>query len=422
MCTNCGCNSCNECNECSGQYSSNCKPILDVNCLPTLGRTSRHYLYRTPDSKLWYANANCTAWLELTRDEAKETNQLNVLLDLTNRVIEVEQALKAKKDEKPSDKEDKPTDKDKTLSEALEALKKELEGKASVTGLEEVNKAVQKLSDALNAKEDKDTIYDDSEIKKALEEVKATVAKLETKEDKDTIFDPSGLEAKVTSVETRLTTLESKEDNDKQTLSIDGKEVSISGGNTITLPEESDPLFKKIMTGAFQGYTEGLTDFDVWANSTLQSLNSMITGALEEIDTIKQNNKFRVASIEKEWTLEDFIGKVTIPFKDGVSFPYSDPDFVSWSFYVCGLDEEFSDSNIYASNRLFNNASVTSLSVLSGSEPILQDGGLYLEFSNLESGLQSMSNDYIASTTDEEKRATNKKLKLVMKLVKIVED
>ena len=109
MCTNCGCNSCNECNECSGQYSSNCKPILDVNCLPTLGRTSRHYLYRTPDSKLWYANANCTAWLELTRDEATETNKLNVLLDLTNRVIEVEKALKAKNDEKPSDKEDKDT-------------------------------------------------------------------------------------------------------------------------------------------------------------------------------------------------------------------------------------------------------------------------------------------------------------------------
>lgn len=201
MCTNCGCNSCNECNECSGQYSSNCKPILDVNCLPTLGRTSRHYLYRTPDSKLWYANANCTAWLELTRDEATETNQLNVLLDLTNRVIEVEQALKAKKDEKPSDK-------DKTVSEALEALKKELEGKASVTGLEDVNKAVQKLSEALNAKEDKDTIYDDAEIKKAINDLKDTVAKLETKEDKDTVFDPSGLEAKVTSVETRLTTLE----------------------------------------------------------------------------------------------------------------------------------------------------------------------------------------------------------------------
>lgn len=210
MCTNCGCNSCNECNECSGQYSSNCKPILDVNCLPTLGRTSRHYLYRTPDSKLWYANANCNTWLELTRDRATETNQLNVILDLTNRVIEVEQALKASKEEKPSDNSNKPTEKDSTLSEAVEALKNELKDKASVTGLEDVNKAVQKLSDALNAKEDKDTIYDDSEVKKAIEDIKATVAKLETKEDKDTVFDPSGLEARLTALETKNKSLEDR--------------------------------------------------------------------------------------------------------------------------------------------------------------------------------------------------------------------
>ena len=210
MCTNCGCNSCNECNECSGQYSSNCKPILDVNCLPTLGRTSRHYLYRTPDSKLWYANANCNTWLELTRDRATETNQLNVILDLTNRVIEVEQALKASKEEKPSDNSNKPTEKDSTLSEAVEALKNELKDKASVTGLDEVNKAVQKLSDTLNAKEDKDTIYDDSEVKKAIEDIKATVAKLETKEDKDTVFDPSGLEARLTALETKNKSLEDR--------------------------------------------------------------------------------------------------------------------------------------------------------------------------------------------------------------------
>lgn len=210
MCTNCGCNSCNECNECSGQYSSNCKPILDVNCLPTLGRTSRHYLYRTPDSKLWYANANCNTWLELTRDRATETNQLNVILDLTNRVIEVEQALKASKEEKPSDNSNKPTEKESTLSEAVEALKNELKDKASVTGLEDVNKAVQKLSDALNAKVDKDTIYDDSEVKKAIEDIKATVAKLETKEDKDTVFDPSGLEARLTALETKNKSLEDR--------------------------------------------------------------------------------------------------------------------------------------------------------------------------------------------------------------------
>lgn len=263
MCTsgNCGCNSCNECNECSGQYSSNCKPILDVNCLPTLGRTSRHYLYRTPDSKLWYANANCTAWLELTRDEATETNQLNVLLDLTNRVIEVEQAIKAKKDEKTSDKEDKPAEKDNTVSEAVEALKKELKDKASVTGLEEVNKAVQKLSDALNAKVDKDTVYDDSDVKQ------------------------------------RLTTLENKSDNDKQTLTLTGRNLSISNGNEVELPEETDPLFKKIMIQSFTGYTEGATDFNVWAQSTLFNLKLLVDNLSEETETLKQKNEALEARI-----------------------------------------------------------------------------------------------------------------------------
>lgn len=349
MCTNCGCNSCNECNECSGQYSSNCKPILDVNCLPTLGRTSRHYLYRTPDSKLWYANANCTAWLELTRDEATETNKLNVLLDLTNRVIEVEKALKAKKDEKPSDKDDKPTEKDNTLSEAIEALKKELKDKASVTGLEEVNKAVQKLSDALNAKEDKDTIYDDSEVKKAINDLKATVAKLET-----------------------------KEDNDKQTLSIEGKVITISNGNSITLPEETDIL--------------------------------------------RQINRFKVASIEKEWTLDDFSGKEVIPFKDGVSFPYGEADFVSWNFYVCGLEENFGDEgSLYASDSPFYQGSITDLGNIFGSNPILQQDGVYIENNHTEQGITDFLREYTNATTEEDKKSLNKKLKLTMRLIKIVD-
>lgn len=342
MCTNCGCNSCNECNECSGQYSSNCKPILNVNCLPTLGRTSRHYLYRTPDSKLWYANANCTAWLELTRDEATETNKLNILLDLTNRVIEVEKALKAKKDEKPSDKDDKPTEKDNTLSEAIEALKKELKDKASVTGLEEVNKAVQKLSDALNAKEDKDTV-----------------------------FDP-------TAIETRLTALESKEDNDKQTLSINGKVITISNGNSITLPEETDIL--------------------------------------------RQINRFKVASIEKEWTLDVFSVKEVIPFKDGVSFPYGEADFVSWNFYLCDLEENFGDEgSLYASDSPFYQGSIKDLGEIFGSNPILQQDGVYVESNHIEQGITDFLREYTNATTEEDKKSLNKKLKLTMRLIKIVD-
>ena len=73
--------------------------------------------------------------------------------------------------------------------------------------------------------DDKDTIsvaYDDTALK---ERVKA----LEAKEDKDTVYDDSALTARVTS-------LEAKEDSDKQTLTLTGNELSISNGNSVTLP------------------------------------------------------------------------------------------------------------------------------------------------------------------------------------------
>lgn len=73
--------------------------------------------------------------------------------------------------------------------------------------------------------DDKDTIsmaYDDTALK---ERVKA----LEAKEDKDTVYDD-------TEVKNRLTALEAKEDSDKQTLTLTGNELSISNGNSVTLP------------------------------------------------------------------------------------------------------------------------------------------------------------------------------------------
>lgn len=73
--------------------------------------------------------------------------------------------------------------------------------------------------------DDKDTIsmaYDDTALK---ERVKT----LEAKEDKDTVYDDSALTA-------RVTALESKEDSDKQTLTLTGNELSISNGNSVTLP------------------------------------------------------------------------------------------------------------------------------------------------------------------------------------------
>ena len=73
--------------------------------------------------------------------------------------------------------------------------------------------------------DDKDTIsmaYDDTALK---ERIKA----LEAKEDKDTVYDDSALKA-------RVEALEAKENSDKQTLTLTGNELSISNGNSVTLP------------------------------------------------------------------------------------------------------------------------------------------------------------------------------------------
>lgn len=97
--------------------------------------------------------------------------------------------------------------------------------------------------------DDKDTIsmaYDDTALK---ERVKA----LEAKEDKDTVYDDSALTA-------RVTTLESKEDNDKQTLTLTGNELSISNGNSVTLPVGVGKEF--IVTSDTEGVVVTKTEAD----------------------------------------------------------------------------------------------------------------------------------------------------------------
>lgn len=97
--------------------------------------------------------------------------------------------------------------------------------------------------EALEAKPDKDTVYDDTALSArvtALENkpssasyddtaLKERVKALEAKEDKDTVYDDSALKS-------RVEALEAKEDSDKQTLTLTGNELSISNGNSVTLP------------------------------------------------------------------------------------------------------------------------------------------------------------------------------------------
>ena len=161
---------------------------------------------------------------------------------------------------------------------------------------------------ALEAKEDKDTVYDDTELKgrvTALEEkvdkdtvyddteVKNRLTALEAKEDKDTIYDDSDLKEQVSDLgssvasalhdiseirvnnESRFNALENKEDNDKQTLSLEGNTLSISNGNSVTLPVGVGKEF------AVTSDTEGVTVTKSEAEGTI-TYNVNMDNALDK--------------------------------------------------------------------------------------------------------------------------------------------
>lgn len=79
--------------------------------------------------------------------------------------------------------------------------------------------------EALEKKPDKDTVYNDSDLKEQVNDLGSSVA--------SALHDIS--EIRVNN-EQRLNTLESKMDNDKQTLSLEGNTLSISNGNSVELP------------------------------------------------------------------------------------------------------------------------------------------------------------------------------------------
>lgn len=95
--------------------------------------------------------------------------------------------------------------------------------------------------------DDKDTLtvaYDDSNLRSRVEA-------LEAKPDKDTVYDDTALSARVTALENKpssasyddtelrnkITALEAKADKDEQELQLEGKVLSITNGNSVTLPD-----------------------------------------------------------------------------------------------------------------------------------------------------------------------------------------
>lgn len=99
--------------------------------------------------------------------------------------------------------------------------------------------------EALEKKPDKDTVYNDTELKEQVNDLGSSVA--------SALHDIS--EIRVNN-EARFKALESKEDNDKQTLSLEGNTLSISNGNSVELPTPTIPTIKPTkVTSDSQGVT-----------------------------------------------------------------------------------------------------------------------------------------------------------------------
>ena len=99
--------------------------------------------------------------------------------------------------------------------------------------------------EALEKKPDKDTVYNDTELKEEVHDLGSSVA--------SALHDIS--EIRVNN-EARLKALENKEDNDKQTLSLEGNTLSISNGNSVELPTPTIPTVKPtVVTSDSQGVT-----------------------------------------------------------------------------------------------------------------------------------------------------------------------
>lgn len=139
--------------------------------------------------------------------------------------------------------------------------------------------------------DDKDTIsmaYDDTALK---ERIKA----LEAKEDKDTVYDDSALTA-------RVTALEAKEDSDKQTLTLSGNELSISNGNSVTLPVGVGKEF--VVTSDTEGVVVTKTEADATTTYNVNLDNALDkyykkaeTYTKKEVDNLLTNQENKATDL-----------------------------------------------------------------------------------------------------------------------------
>lgn len=167
---------------------------------------------------------------------------------------------------------------------------------------------------ALETKPDKDTVYDDTELKGKVEALTTRVttdesaqaikdnaqdAEIQALKAKDAELAKSitdnkaDADTKVQGLDTRLQAIEAKEDSDKQTLSLTDHTLSISNGNSVELPKYDDTVVKAKNTEQdeeLKALKEKTKSFLTGASVTRQG--NVITLTYTNIDGTSTNLEF----------------------------------------------------------------------------------------------------------------------------------
>ena len=157
--------------------------------------------------------------------------------------------------------------------------------------------------EALEKKPDKDTVYNDSDLKEQVNDLGSSVA--------SALHDIS--EIRVNN-EQRLSALESKEDKDKQTLSLEGNTLSISNGNSVELPTATASTAKPTkVTSDSQGVTVTHTETED-ANTYNVNINGALDNYYDKSKTYTKEEVNGLITKQEEKATDITVYKTT--FKD----------------------------------------------------------------------------------------------------------
>lgn len=203
------------CYSCGGNPNTFCRDctypkdtwIAPVDKLPDTFMGDFDHLFRTPDGNLYALSPDRTRWIRVNGEAGNSTSYNDT--ELKKRIT----ALEGRTD---------------NFVSGIGVSREGGKVKLTYTFIDGTHKEVE-----FEDKDTKSIAYDDSALK-------ARVSALEGRQDRDTVYDDTALKA-------RVKALEDKPDRDNQSLTFNGTtgELSISNGNTVTIPSGKQTISKQ---------------------------------------------------------------------------------------------------------------------------------------------------------------------------------